>query len=768
MISRQLHLRQVNYEKNAKTPSTYLSHRQFLTPYRSPRLQTSDFNRQRVPGTQNCLLTGVQHQCDSNGMSTLRGELRSGALGAVLGVLACLAPGAGAATGTIQDVQHVVILTMENRSFDHYYGCFPGVRGFNDRNALVFPNGNNVFFQPFVTNYVWPFLCSTQCVGDVAHDWSNGHLAVNQGKWDQWVLAKTPATMPYFTRTDLVFYYALAEAYTVCDAYHCSVVGPTIPNRFYQLTGTIDPQGNGGGPVTNNNSVAGGYRWSTYPERLQSHGITWKVYQQDNWGGNPLIFFAQYQQAQPGSPLYDRGMTLVTNIITAFSADVSNGTLPQVSWIAPNWFSSEHPAQSPSVGGCLIKPLLDALAANPAVYNSTVFIVCHDENGGYFDHIPAPRPPPGTPDEFVGGLPIGLGPRVPMIIISPWTRGGFVCSQVFDHTSIIRFLEAWTGVYEPNISGWRRQVCGDLTSAFDFTLPDTNYPSLPAVTSITCTGGVYLPVPSPQVFPVQEPGSRPARPLPYQPDVSGSVQYPLGTLWLTLTNGGCASVHLAVYANAYRTDGPWSYDVAACTSQRVLFGTQTNTGGRYDFTCYGPNGFQRRFAGQCQTNCGLLEISSSIDPVAGGIQLTLTNATSAIASFTVSNGYQGTGPWTYTIPAGQTATDTYFVVTNNGGWYDLTVTVDIDPAFLRRLAGHIEPVPTYPPHPGPPFLSASFDGGNLVFSYPAAAGAYTLESTPDLFSTNWTSVTVSSNVLCGSTLLTMPPPPAPAYFRLRQ
>jgi phospholipase C len=357
---------------------------------------------------------------------------------------------------------------------------------------------------------------------------------------------------------------------------------------------------------------------------------------------------------------------------------------------------------------------------------------------------------------------------VPTIIISPWTRGGFVCSQVFDHTSIIRFLETWTGVYEPNISAWRRQVCGDLTSAFDFAHPDTNYPSLPSVTSITCTGGVYLPVPSPQVFPTQEPGTRPARPLPYQPDANVSVECPLGPLWLTVTNAGCASVHLDIYANAYRTDGPWFYDIPACTSQRLIFGTQTNTGGLYDFTCYGPNGFQRRFAGKSQTNCSLLEVSSSIDPTAGGIQLTMSNATGASATFTVSNGYAGAGPWTYSVPANQIATDTYFVVTNNSGWYDLTVTVDTDPAFLRRLAGHIEPVPTYPPHPGPPLLAATISGASLIFSYPAAAGAYTLESTPDLFSTNWTPVTVSSNVQCGSTLLTLPCPAGPAYFRLRQ
>ena len=110
-------------------------------------------------------------------MSKVGGEHHSKAIRALLAGLACLAAEAEAATGTIQDVEHVVILTMENRSFDHYFGCFPGVRGFSDRNALVFPNGNNVFFQPTGAGYVWPILCSTQCVNDVAHDWSNCHVA---------------------------------------------------------------------------------------------------------------------------------------------------------------------------------------------------------------------------------------------------------------------------------------------------------------------------------------------------------------------------------------------------------------------------------------------------------------------------------------------------------------------------------------------------------------------------------------------------------------
>src|SRR5439155_5398391 len=168
---------------------------------------------------------------------------------------------------------------------------------------------------------------------------------------------------------------------------------------------------------------------------------------------------------------------------------VTSGALPQVSWLIAPAADSEHPTYSPASGEVLTKLFLNALAANPAMYNSTVFILTYDENDGLFDHVPAPVPPGGTPAEFVGNLPIGLGVRVPTILISPWSRGGYVCSQVFDHSSIIRFLEKWTGVLEPNISPWRRLICGDLTSAFDFKNPNTNFPSLPSVTGVNCSGG---------------------------------------------------------------------------------------------------------------------------------------------------------------------------------------------------------------------------------------------------------------------------------------
>ena len=605
-------------------------------------------------------------------------------------LLAGLVPRLAAATGTIADVQHVVIFMQENRSFDHYFGSLRGVRGFNDPNTLLFPGGGTDLFQPQGVGYVLPFHLTTQCVNDVAHDWTSGHTAWNSGKWNQWVPAKGTTAMTFYTRAELAFYYALADAYTVCDAYHCSVLGPTNPNRLYLWTGMIDPRGTGGGPAIDNSEP--GYAWKTYPERLQAARVSWRVYQQiDNYDDNALAWFNQYRNAQPGNPLYDRGMTYVSDLASAMRADVTNGTLPRVSWVIAATSLSEHPPYSPASGEVLTAQLLAALASNPDVFNSTVFLLTYDENGGFFDHVPPPTPPAGTPDEFVSGLPIGLGVRVPMVVISPWSRGGYLCSQVFDHTSIIRFLETWTGVAEPNISAWRRKVCGDLTTAFNFTSPENGLPTLPGVTAVSCPGGNTPAVPSPQSVPVPESGSRPMRALPYQLNVTSGADCAASRFYLLMTNQGVASAHLAVYANAFRTDGPWQFDVGPGALVSNAFNLATSAG-RYDLTCYGPNGFQRRYAGSLSNACNQFEASSQFDLNTGTLNLAMRNSSSNPATFTASaNAYLAGGPWVYQVPPGSTSTASFEVAFASDGWYDLTLTTSGDPAFLRRLAGRIEP-----------------------------------------------------------------------------
>ncbi|HTX81649.1 MAG TPA: phospholipase C, phosphocholine-specific [Streptosporangiaceae bacterium] len=387
--------------------------------------------------------------------------------------------------GSISDIEHIVILMQENRSFDHYYGTMPGVRGFQDPTAITLPTGNPVFYQPdpsHAQGYLLPFYydpsrTSAQATPGTDHSWPTQHQAWDNGKMDQWIAAKGPYTMGYFKQQDIPFHWALAESFTICDNYHCSVLGPTNPNRLYLWTGMIDPNGTGGGPIIDNTPAFNNIilSWTTYPERLEAAGISWKVYQEeDNYDDNALAWFKQFGYAPTSSPLWQRGM--YKGPAGAFESDARNDRLPQVSWLVAPTAQTEHPDYFPAAGAEYIAQKLDAIATNPDVWAKTAFILCYDENDGMFDHVPPPFAPAGAPDEFVNGLNIGLGFRTPTTIVSPWTAGGFVCSEVFDHSSLIRFIEARFGVYEPNISAWRRQTCGDLTSAFRFGSAPSGYP----------------------------------------------------------------------------------------------------------------------------------------------------------------------------------------------------------------------------------------------------------------------------------------------------
>ncbi len=238
---------------------------------------------------------------------------------AVAGAVALGSPAEAAApgrTGTVKDVKHVVILMQENRSFDHYYGTLGGVRGFADRQALRYPDGTDVFAQPDVARadkVLRPFRMDTtrydaQEADDLDHSWDGTHAAWNGGAWNRWVGTKGEETMGFFTRADIPWQYALADAFTLCDNYFCSIQGPTTPNRLYLWTGTIDPDGRAGGPsITNPDDYLPVYRWTTYPERLQKAGVPWQVYANDeigegdwlgDYGDNPLWLFQAYHDAQ--------------------------------------------------------------------------------------------------------------------------------------------------------------------------------------------------------------------------------------------------------------------------------------------------------------------------------------------------------------------------------------------------------------------------------------------------------------------------------------
>ena len=428
---------------------------------------------------------------------------------------------------TPKPIEHIVLLMQENRSFDHYFGTMAGVRGFNDPHAMRLPDGSPVFRQPDSENpdgYTLPFHLDTwrnsvQKIPSTSHAWSVQHEALNGGAMDRWLPAHRradgvngPYVMGYYERADIPFHFALADAFTVCDAYHCSVLGPTWPNRMMWMTGTIDPQGEGGGPLLEN--IPGSYSWSTYPERLEQAGVSWKVYNEiDDYGLNILEQFSQFQHAPQDSGLYTKG--IATSPVGQFDNDARAGTLPTVSWILPNASACEHPDYRPADGAKFIADRINTIASNPDLWAKTVFILNYDENDGLFDHVVPPLPSPGEPGEFVRGKPIGGGYRVPCIIVSPWTAGGWVATERFDHTSCLRLVEWLTGVREPNISGWRRRTFGDLTSALRLRQPPSRDPvQFPGLDLEVVRANVtdLLPRPvvpaSPQSEPRQEPGSK--------------------------------------------------------------------------------------------------------------------------------------------------------------------------------------------------------------------------------------------------------------------
>lgn len=455
------------------------------------------------------------------------------------------------ACAKVTDIDHVVIVIQENRSFDHYFGSYRGVHGFSDQSAAFQqPYPGNTTNAP--TGVLLPYhLDATKtnaaCTHDITHDWVPQHQGWDNGAMDGFVTSRLPInandallTMGYYTRADLPYYYAAADAFTLCDNYFCSVIGPTDPNRLYTMAASIDPDGKNGGPllqslVTTRSSFFGKLTYTTMPEQLQARGISWKVYSSPDenilnsiFSDNVLSYFKNFQD--PTSPLYKNAFG--PQFPVDFLVDAVSGNLPQVSWVIASVVDSDHPPAPSLFGENTLSGIVTALTANPVQWAKTVLFATYDENGGFFDHVPPMTAPPGTPGEYVTAPavpdptvvgspaisgPIGLGFRVPMLIISPFSRGGFISSDLFDHTSILRFLETRFGAEVPNLSAWRRAAVGDMTSAFNFSKPDNSIPSLPSTAAAipgiltecanNLAGTLPYALPSPQVAPTQEAGT---------------------------------------------------------------------------------------------------------------------------------------------------------------------------------------------------------------------------------------------------------------------
>jgi phospholipase C len=281
---------------------------------------------------------------------------------------------------------------------------------------------------------------------------------------------------------------------------------------------------------------------------------------------------------------------------------------------------------------------------------------------------------------------VGLGPRVPMIVVSPWTKGGFVNSQVFDHTSVLRLLEARFGVAAPLITPWRRAVTGDLTSVFDFNTPNRAFAArLPDASGLPARAQAQAALPwpkppaTPPALPAQEPGRRPARALPYAFDVAAQVAGE--GLKLTIANTGAAGAGFNLYP-AKGEPGPWFYTVEAgkAVSDVLPIGPDG-----YDLTLHGPNGFLRGFRG---TVAGA-EVEARYDAAGEQLALVIHNASARPLTVTVANAYAKAPARTHSLAPGARITDPWPIAAA-AHWYDLTMTAAEYPGFLRRLAGHIE------------------------------------------------------------------------------
>lgn len=656
------------------------------------------------------------------------------------------------ATRSINDVRHIVILMQENRSFDHYFGAMKGVRGFGDRFPVPLRSGERAFHQSDGQRIIPPYRAdgktsNAALVPGTPHGFSDTQAAWNQGKYGFWPLYKTPYSMVYYTREELPFQYAMAESFTICDAYHCSIATGTDPNRIMFWSGAnFDPDKRAAGinctdehsepsnlrcwikgalPEPGYTYQGNAFTWPTIPDVLEKEGISWRIYQDpnDNWTGamHGCLAFETFREAKPGSPIYENGMRHWS--LENLKNDVLNGTLPQVSWVLPPEKDSEHPGapSSPYRASNFIYRILEAITSNPNVWNKTVFFVTFDENDGFFDHIPAPAVPSynldgtlagkstvdvngmyfdngnsgynylDTRDTVSGNIrPWGMGPRVPMYILSPWTKGGWVNSEVADHTSVGQFIEKRFGIIIPAISPWHRAVSSDLTSAFDFVRPnDPLVPRMPDTSNYEERDAASERLPtakspeSPSAL-FQEKGTRLSRALPYRLYCHLHNLKAESKIRLSFENAGTAGAVYHVYDMHHLDAIPRRYTVEAGKSLDDEWGVSEQ--GKYDLEVYGPNGYFQKFSGSIRENEPVTMLR--YDSEKGGMKIAIRNGGDSPLFLTISsNAYGYAERPVFTIEPGKSQ-ELHWHLADSGNWYDFSV--KSGDWYLHRFAGRVE------------------------------------------------------------------------------
>jgi len=729
---------------------------------------------------------------------------------------------------TFYDAEHVVFLMQENRSFDHMFGAMRGVRGFNDPHPHILPNQDKVWLQRDAKgNTYTPFhvdIHQTKITwqGGLAHSWPDQIAARNDGKYDKWIPAKTAMCLAHYKRQDLPFYYAMADAFTICDHHFCSSLTGTTPNRLFFWTGNVRPHPNDKqtkAVVSNHQAESHNNRfvdWPTFPELLEDNGIDWRVYQNEIWtaklpaetddwlgnyGDNALEYVKRHQVklsayfrkngdqtvtpnlsaeevlekynrlTQREKNLIDKAFTTNVNaedyldlvphtyvneqgeketlnvpkgdIFHQFRKDVKEGKLPTVSWlVAPQRFS-EH-TSSPLYGIWYVSEALNILTENPEIWKKTIFIVNYDENDGYYDHMPpfvAPKPDTlarGKVSEGIDtasdyesneGSPIGLGYRVPMIVASPWSRGGYVNSQVFDHTSTLMFLEDFlkrkTGkqLKSEQISTWRRAVCGDLTSVFrPYRGEKLKHPQvlqrnevIDGIQKVKSKPQQRIPSPlkdediakinqhhafedgASALVAKQERGTRPACALPYYLKVDARLNETKTSVVLDFTTAQ-QSVGAPFNVSALNTYSGeqgrnWYIGVKANDSIDDNWEIDAFAQGRYDLSVHGPNGFYRRFIGSKADPDLLLtampELQDNSKRYSGNLQLLLENKSSQTLEVFVSEDVYRANNKTIKVD-GNSKKIVLLNLKKHNHWYNFKVTVKGYNDYKVHYAGHIE------------------------------------------------------------------------------
>ncbi|MEV6308652.1 phosphocholine-specific phospholipase C [Streptomyces sp. NPDC051840] len=673
-----------------------------------------------------------------------------------------LAVDAAVRTGTIKDVEHVVILMQENRGFNHYFGSMRGVRGFGDRFPVPLESGKPVWYQSDGSREIPPYhldpaRSSALLVPSTPHSFSDAQAAWNQGKSGFWPKFKSEYSMGYYRRDDIPFQFALAEAFTICDAYHCSVTTGTDPNRITFWSGSnfnpelgrqgVNPKDDQSEPNNLRSWIKGkwvpdawpqtytyasnAFTWDTLPDVLERAGVSWHIYQDmnDNWTGamHGCLAFESFRTARPGTPVYEHGMTGGPDFLDRLREDVRNDTLPQVSWVLTTASNSEHPGagSSPTHGGNFTADVLDALTANPEVWSKTVFLLTFDENDGLFDHVPAPAVPSYNLDGSLAGKstipldgeyfdasadpakwlkpqdtvtgttrPWGLGPRVPLYAVSPWSRGGWVSSEVFDHTSVGMFLEQRFDIELDTISPWHRAISGDLTSAFDFRHPnERRFPDLPDQSNWADSDAEQRTLPAPKAPAApeplfQEPGPRYSRALPYELHTDASVHREAGTVELRLLNTGDKGAVFHVYDRHHLDRIPRRYTVEPGKQLTDVWTPTDADSGAYDLEVHGPGGFFRSFTGS--TDAPITpSLELRYDRAAKSVVLTVRNPGARGIMLRVEpHAYRFAGPRAVHVGPRREVHKRWPLWTS-GDWYDFTVTTDGTPSE-HRFAGRLE------------------------------------------------------------------------------